>query len=214
MNEQQDNTESILSAVLYRASCPAPDQLLQYQIGALNMFEQKQVETHVAGCPHCSAEAAALKAIEAIAGSATLTLEQPSLLDRLHSWLAEQMKNRPLRQALQPVPQPSLALRGTGDTRHDFSTGDYRVSLSTSVAADTSTLADAITLSGTVVNIADPLTEFSGTVLVSDGTTVHETTVDGFGYFALDNLSSTTYAVVIDLPTQTLVIEAVDLTIT
>ncbi len=193
MNDESDRTDSFLSAVLFRASCPAPDELLQYQTDGLSPFEQQRIAGHVAGCPHCSGELAYLS-VEA----------SPSLLDRLRSWLADQIANRPAL-TLQPIAQPKMALRGVADTRQDFAQGNYRVSLSLSPNLD-----GTLALTGSTVNIADPLIEFDGTAVFTDSETVVKASIDSFGYFAVPDLPFSTFAVLLKLSEQIIVIDAVD----
>jgi anti-sigma factor RsiW len=52
--------QAMLTARLYRASCPTPDQLIAYQRGELRDSEKLVVAQHVRQCPHCARELAAL----------------------------------------------------------------------------------------------------------------------------------------------------------
>jgi hypothetical protein len=52
--------QATLTARLYRASCPTPDQLIAYQRGELRGNERLTVAQHLRQCPHCARELAAL----------------------------------------------------------------------------------------------------------------------------------------------------------
>jgi hypothetical protein len=52
--------QATLTARLYRASCPTPDQLIAYQRGELRGSEKSTVAQHLRQCPHCARELAAL----------------------------------------------------------------------------------------------------------------------------------------------------------
>jgi hypothetical protein len=52
--------QATLTARLYRASCPTPDQLIAYQRGELRGSENLTVAQHLRQCPHCARELAAL----------------------------------------------------------------------------------------------------------------------------------------------------------
>lgn len=52
--------QATLTARLYRASCPTPDQLIAYQRGELRGSEKLTVAQHLRQCPHCARELAAL----------------------------------------------------------------------------------------------------------------------------------------------------------
>ena len=52
--------QATLTARLYRASCPKPDQLIAYQRGDLRGNEKLTVAQHLRQCPHCAREMAVL----------------------------------------------------------------------------------------------------------------------------------------------------------
>ena len=52
--------QATLTAKLYRASCPKPDQLIAYQRGELRGSEKSTVAQHLRQCPHCARELVAL----------------------------------------------------------------------------------------------------------------------------------------------------------
>jgi len=55
-----DPIDSRLSAALFRSTCPPADELMGYRWGLLSEVHAATVAKHLAGCPHCVAEAAQL----------------------------------------------------------------------------------------------------------------------------------------------------------
>jgi anti-sigma factor RsiW len=55
-------TGQALLTLMYRADCPAPEVLGQYQLDLLSPAEQLQVAAHARACPHCTRELAELAA--------------------------------------------------------------------------------------------------------------------------------------------------------
>lgn len=52
--------QAVLTAKLYRFSCPAPDQLIAYQQSELEGNEKLSVVQHLRQCPHCARDLATL----------------------------------------------------------------------------------------------------------------------------------------------------------
>lgn len=48
--------QNLLTAQLYRLTCPAPTDLGQYQLQLLPAAQMDAIRQHLAGCPHCSRE--------------------------------------------------------------------------------------------------------------------------------------------------------------
>lgn len=59
---QEGRLDRLLSAALFRRSCPDTMTLGDYQLGLLNSMEHARVHAHVSRCPHCQAELARLDA--------------------------------------------------------------------------------------------------------------------------------------------------------
>lgn len=53
--------ENQLSNVLYRAFCPDPLELGEFQLGMLSAQQANKIQIHLAECQYCRAELAQLK---------------------------------------------------------------------------------------------------------------------------------------------------------
>lgn len=85
----------VLTAALFRHSCPASDQLIAFHQGELRGGEKLVVAQHLRECPHCARELA------------TIVREERTGPDR---WLRSAVEV--LEAALMPSPVPAAALRG------------------------------------------------------------------------------------------------------
>lgn len=186
--------ETAFQTALYRADCPETDTLLQYHLGMLPTKQQKQVQTHLTTCSHCQAEIQRFLPKPA----------QPSWLERL------QQTGKTVLEAIQiPQMQPVLALRGESHQKV-YQVGAYQVVLATEppMAAE-----NRWGVEGQVMQLADPTAVLQGTAsLWQADTQVASDTVDEFGYFELENITSGEYTLHIELPTDTIVINPVTLT--
>jgi anti-sigma factor ChrR (cupin superfamily) len=63
--------ENQLGKLLYRAFCPEPLELGEYQLGMLSSQQANKIQTHLAECPYCRAELAQLRSfLEELANDA------------------------------------------------------------------------------------------------------------------------------------------------
>jgi hypothetical protein len=85
----------VLTAALFRHSCPASDNLIAFHQGELQGGEKLVVAQHLRECPHCARELA------------TIVREERTGPDR---WLRSAVEV--LEAALMPAPVPAAALRG------------------------------------------------------------------------------------------------------
>lgn len=53
---QLRETSQALLTLMYRANCPAPEILGQYQLDLLSSAERLKIAAHVRACPHCTRE--------------------------------------------------------------------------------------------------------------------------------------------------------------
>jgi Putative zinc-finger len=114
--------ENQLSNALYRAFCPEPNELGEYQLGLLSTTRAQQIQAHLAECPHCQTELAQL---QSFLKSVEPDLEA-SLADRVRIWLAER-----LLPGMTGGPAPALAfgLRGDEDAVHFYQAGETQITL-------------------------------------------------------------------------------------
>jgi anti-sigma factor RsiW len=113
--------ENQLSNALYRAFCPEPNELGEYQLGLLSTPRAQQIQTHLAECPHCRTEMAQL---QSFLKSVEPDLET-SLVERVRVWLAE------LLPGADGGSTPALAfgLRGDESGVHFYQAGDAQITL-------------------------------------------------------------------------------------
>lgn len=98
-------TTKMLQALLYRRSCPPPEQLGLYQLNLMAPAQRLVVARHVRECPHCQREL-----VELVSAP-----DEPSLLERLRSAAGA-------IQAILPTPaQPHLSpVRGLAPTTQQY----------------------------------------------------------------------------------------------
>jgi Putative zinc-finger len=112
--------ENQLSNALYRAFCPEPNELGEYQLGMLSSQRANQIQSHLAECPHCRKELAQLKSfLKAVEPDL-----ETSLTERVRAWLAELI-------APGPGGGPGLAfgLRGDESGVHFYQAGEAQITL-------------------------------------------------------------------------------------
>jgi hypothetical protein len=114
--------ENQLSNALYRAFCPEPNELGEYQLGLLPSPRAKQIQTHLVECPHCRSELAQLTSF--------LKQVEPdletSLAERVRVWLAELL---PPGIAGAAGPALAFGLRGDESGVHFYQAGEAQITL-------------------------------------------------------------------------------------
>jgi hypothetical protein len=111
--------ENQLSNALYRAFCPEPNELGEYQLGLLSTPRAQQIQTHLAECPHCRTEMAQL---QSFLKSVEPDLET-SLVERVRVWLAELLPGADGGSTL------AFGLRGDESGVHFYQAGDAQITL-------------------------------------------------------------------------------------
>jgi hypothetical protein len=113
--------ENQLSNALYRAFCPEPNELGEYQLGLLSTPRTQQIRSHLDECRHCQEELAQLQSF--------LTSVQPdletSLVERVRVWLAELLPGA----ADGPAPALAFGLRGDDGGVHFYQAGGTQITL-------------------------------------------------------------------------------------
>lgn len=199
--DRNDAIESVLAGVLYRASCPAAERLLQYGLGTLSSAENNTIQSHLHDCPHCADEITLL----AFAPAA----EASSWIERARAWVSGLVEDvTGLISAENETPtQLAFAVKGdTNNTPQIFSGGSYRISLS--VRGD-GLQTSGRRIEGSVVDTQDPLAALDGKVYVTntDSDTRSEP-LDDFGFFVIDDLPAATYTLLFMLPERSVWIES------
>jgi Putative zinc-finger len=114
--------ENQLSNALYRAFCPEPNELGEYQLGFLSTPRAQKIQAHLAECPHCREELAQL---QSFLKSVEPDLEI-SVAERVRVWLAELL---PPGNAGGPLPALAFGLRGDETGVHFYQAGGAQITL-------------------------------------------------------------------------------------
>lgn len=118
-------TSTSLLAALYRAACPPTLQLGDYSLGLLSAQESTLLETHLASCPHCSAELRQLDAFLAQPEPAPALSRRQSLAAPVRVLIARLVTG--LNSLGQPAATTAFAaLRGSDRGPATYEAGDYR----------------------------------------------------------------------------------------
>lgn len=86
--EEISSQQQALTSLLFRSTCPTPEEVRDYQMSLLDRSRDNFVALHVASCPHCSREVALLNAflddplLQPTVGS-------PTLMGRLQTLIGE-----------------------------------------------------------------------------------------------------------------------------
>jgi len=203
--------EGRLRQALYRFDCPSPDTLRDYYWGYLAAEQQRQVEHHLDRCPHCTAELAELTEFV----TAERTESSDALLSRARQAAAQLrlVVARIVSPARRPVldlrGDPALALRSETRDVLLFSAGD--TALSVNLEQETT---GAYTLFGQVLSppaALSPgdrvrLTAYRGTKEPQEIATPVQVLLNANGGFALPNLRSGVYQLVVCLSDRRIVV--------
>ncbi|HOT93461.1 MAG TPA: zf-HC2 domain-containing protein [Anaerolineae bacterium] len=187
--------EALFAAALYRADCPPPDQLLEYQAGLLNGKERRAVAQHLKGCAECRQELARLKRAAQEPG-------EWSLVEQL-----KQSGKQVLVALLTPAPRPALAFRGGEKRERVYRANGYQIilALTEPVAGERLWQIEGQVMRGGTV------TPQGKVCLLKAAERIAGDCVDEMGYFALENVPAGHYALQIEFPDTYIVIENFDL---
>ncbi len=176
-----EKVDHVLSATLYRASCPATEVLVQYQEKLLPAREQRTVNRHVQGCALCTGELRRLSALDA---------PQYSL------WEEMRRAARTVIEAVRVRPPAHLALavRGGRFKQRLYRAGELDIVLGSEAPQPPH---DLWRVRGRVTRGGLAMTELTDhTVqLVQENSIVDSQALDDMGYFSFEHLSIGTYDV-------------------
>lgn len=181
---------SVLRARLFRAACPPSLQLGEYSIGLLSAHETSLIETHLASCPHCSAE---LRQLDAFMAQPDLAA-QPQRLQpdsgALRVLIARLVSG--LNSLGQPAMTPAFAaLRGGTEGPLTYEAGDYRAVIEIDEDLDRP---DRRALTGLLVG---PAVGGTSVALWRDGQAIAAAEVDVHGNFELLRLAPGDYDLIL-----------------
>lgn len=184
-----------LSAVLYRASCPATEVLVQYQAGLLPVRERRRIEGHLRVCSLCAGELRRLSALDA---------PQRSL------WEEMRRAARTVIEAVRMEPPLRLAaaVRGGRFSQWLYRAGELDVVLGSEALQPPR---DLWRLRGRVTHGGLAEAELTGSTvrLVQESRIVAIQTVDDLGYFSFDRLAAGQYNLWLERPETDVVVRKV-----
>jgi hypothetical protein len=119
------DAENKLKSLLYRFQCPSTMELGEYELGLLDQFRGRQIETHMMECPRCQADLVQMTQFMAepmpVLQPMEREVERLSFLEQVKVMIVDLLK--PPAGVLLPA-SPQLALRGDGS---GISTSVYHV---------------------------------------------------------------------------------------
>ena len=187
---QLRQTNSALNASLFRAACPPSIQLGEYSIGLLSAVETTLIETHLATCPHCSAELRQLDAFMAQPDPTFESQRTQAAMDRVQVFIARLVSG--LSGLGQPAMTPSFAaVRGGAEGPLTYEAGEYRAVIEIDGDLDRP---DRYALTGLLIGpaVAGTLVE-----IWSGGQRIATTQVDVYGNFELLRLKPGEYELIL-----------------
>lgn len=183
-------TSTSLLAALYRAACPSSLQLGDYSLGLLPTQESALMETHLASCPHCSAELRQLDAFLAQPEPTPAPSRRESFTGPVRVLIARLASG--LDSLGQPAATPAFAvLRGSADGPATYEAGDYRAVIEIDEDLDHP---DQRALTGLLVG---PTVAGATVNLWRNGKRVAATEVDAYGNFELLRLEPGDYELIL-----------------
>lgn len=179
----------------HRHACPDVDQLLQFQLGMLSLWDAHALKSHVSGCSHCQAEMRELES----------GLPAPSLGQKLWERV-RQLGHEYVKAILQPTLAPAHAVRGGEQTELHFRASACEVVLAISLPVpprSTGKIEGQLAVGQLELMSQERIVVglFQGPLLVE-----HDV-VDEFGYFSLGDLGPGEYNLWIGLAKEIVCIE-------
>jgi len=185
---------------LFRVDCPAPDRLGELALDHLDPRDVLAMNAHLAECPHCTGELAALRA--ALQGNPLEDLmPAPSLLERIIARLL-------------PDPGTTAAFAGvrgpvSGTSRTYEADG---VSISLTLEANQVGGERRWSLLGLVMNEAgDDVPDGANARLQRGGQIAGETWLDEAGNLIFDDLEAGSYNLEVEVAGRTIVVEGIEI---
>ncbi len=188
-----------LKAALYRITCPDSATLGNFHLGLLPEDAAAQITDHLAICPHCVRE---IEQLEAFLAETAVSL-QPSTIERIKVWIAKRISGG--GQTRNMLGTPAFAMRG-GDTGPlMYEAGDAQLSLE---VQDDPEHPGRKSILGLILGIET--TAMEATLLRED---VVETaaTLDDLGNFAITNLRTGQYTLLLTGPDLEIQITAIEI---
>jgi len=202
--QRLERMEVVLRSLLYRMSCPSPQELGEYHLGVLAGKQARAIGRHLAECPHCAREVAQL---ESFLGDLA-PVHAPSLaeqiveqIDVLVARLAGGVSGLLPTPQLAPVP---AGVRGGGSGPAIYEAAGVRVYMTSQPAEDRGARRELLGLL-TGVDAAG-----FGAYLWQGGRLVATALVDAGGNFVVHDLAPAPYELVLSGPGQEIYIERLE----
>lgn len=185
--------ESQLKSKLYRADCPQPLELGEYQLKMLSSERHQAIAGHLQACPHCQRELASL-------GSVLEELKSdlsPSAVERVRVWIAERLSPGAAAMA------PAFGLRGESGASqvYDYQAGEAQITIEIQENSHGRKMLLGLVLG---INLQD-LT--AG--LWQQGERLQQVAVDDLGNFVIANVPAGEYDLIVSRPTEEYHLQAI-----
>lgn len=201
--------ERRLVQALYRLDCPSSMTLGEYAMGLLPISNRRQVEAHLAACPHCSAELATADGFLEDAPNQTAPVDEPG--EDLVTSLGSAIRRIIAQLVSAPSTTPAVALRGGRPITLVYTAADTTLTLHPQ-AADRPR--GQVQLLGFVHREQAALDAFDGAQvrLLGGSELIGLTTVDEIGNFILGPVAPGEYDLELTSGDQQIVVPRVVLT--
>ena len=209
---QQNGKALLFTAALFRFDCPTTDQLRDYLWQDLAGTQRAQIDLHMAGCPHCSAELATLRQLVLTTPSTVTQVVAPqtNLAQRLQAWWQNAADNFQLAVAQLVTPTPGVALqplRSDGRATAMLLYETASVDISLMIERDGG---KGHQIAGQLYT-TDTVATGSFQLWHATSATMKEGKIDENGTFHIAELTTGDYQLILRLATQTVVIPTLNL---
>lgn len=190
------NLKKSIAAKLYRAECPDPLLLGEYQLRMLPAGQARQVQAHLKECPLCARELETLRAyLETLAVDS-----QPGLSRRIQTWVARLLPDLSTGAA----PGLAFAMRGEENPVRVYQAGDAQLHLE--IQPDPQQ-PDRRALLGLLIGVAAQDVQV---VLLQGARQVGAAALDELGNFILPAIAPGVYSFLLRGPSFEIVIETLE----
>jgi len=184
---------ALLYAAAYEYDCPTSDDLLLYQAGLLAAVDQQRVETHLQECKACQLHVQQL--LDVPDESPTPRWLTDAIWERL--WETGKQLWESVKLPAPMVSQPALVFRGGERVRETYGAENYQIGI---VKIMPIANENRWQMEGQIVNQVNPAEMLHGRIqLHTNDELIVSDIIDEFGYFALKELPSGNYIILLEL---------------
>ncbi|MEJ2303801.1 MAG: hypothetical protein P8Y14_19920 [Anaerolineales bacterium] len=182
-----DNFDKKLTKILYRRACPDGIALGEYETGLLPEAQVRQIRQHVSECPRCQRE---LEQLRDFLRDVEQDLE-PGLTRRIKTWIAERIPD--FSQGGEAL-TPAFSVRGEAEQSLFYKAGEAELSLE---IQEDPRHAGRMAMHGLLTGIGP---ETLKVLLLDEDEQVATVGVDELGNFAMEDLETGEYTLVLSGP--------------